>query len=218
MMFWIALGLLLIQIFPLWGVEAKFSYKTFMGGRVHITEDGRIIYALSGGDGARIEKVLKNAEIEGVVGVGKLLGGFWYGFKSEEGIFRAVSFGEVYEGISFELTAHGEGVSEAFLIKSGADPSRIVFKVEGAKRLKIDPAMGALIVETQGGVLFVFYPAAAYQYAPPDIVIEVPVRYRIISEDTYGFEVEGELEEGLPLVIWCFGWLAIGETSKNEGK
>ncbi len=233
MRLWIALGLLVIQLLPFWGVEVKFranvrmerpfitrdrkvEFRTFVG-EVYITEDGRVIYTLPGGDGARIVKILRGAEIEKVVGVGRLEGsGTDEGFEGGGRRFSSVSFGRVYEGIGFGLTLYGGEVGEIFRLEPGADPSKIAVKVEGARKLRVDSS-GVLVVEAKDGTVFVFYPPSAYQYFPLDR-IRVPVRYRILSKDTYGFKVEGKLVEGLPLVIECFWLFAIREATKNEGK
>jgi len=131
----------------------------------------------------------------------KTFGGTLFVTKDGKIVYRTyntVSLGEVYKGIELKLKAYGNNVEKIFEVKPKANPKEIVLKVEGAKELKIDEKTGQLIVRTELGDVK-FTKPIAYQ----DIdgkKVKVEVRYKLISKDSYGFEV-GKYDRTEPLII-----------------
>ena len=56
--------------------------------------------------------------------------------------YRYVSLGEVWSGIEVKLKATQKTVEKLFYVKPGADPSKIVVEVDGAKGLKLSKDRG----------------------------------------------------------------------------
>ena len=112
--------------------------------------------------------------------------------------FEILSLGEIYEGINLKLRAYGGSVEKIFEVNPGADPRSIVIKVEGAKELEIDKETGELIVSTELGDVRFTKPVAYQEFYGKRL--EVPVKYRLFSKNTYGFEV-GKYDRTRPLVI-----------------
>lgn len=112
--------------------------------------------------------------------------------------FAAVRYAGLYPGI--DLVYHGRSgqLEYDFEVAPGADWRQIRVAYEGIKRLGVTPD-GDLSVSTNFGRVLERAPVA--WQTVDGARVPVPVRYRLLSKTTFGFEVEGPLDPGAPLVI-----------------
>ena len=112
--------------------------------------------------------------------------------------FRKVSFAAVYPGIDLVYYGKGSQLEYDLVVAPGADPSQIAFNFDGAERLEVDAATGALIVHAAGG--------AQMRQAKPLIYQELNGSKRAVSGgfttegNRAGFSV-GEYDQSRPLII-----------------
>jgi hypothetical protein len=112
--------------------------------------------------------------------------------------FRKVSYGAVYPGIDLVYYGRGNRLEYDLMVAPGADPSRIAFQFDGAERLDVDAATGALLITAPGG--------ARMSQAKPLIYQESNGVKRAISGgftangSRAGFTV-GDYDRSRPLVI-----------------
>ena len=149
---------------------ARYYAKTF-GGTVYAMDDGRIVYRLPRLDGGRQtgSAVLEENLTGGwgtPLGVGKsrtsvnsCLGNDPSNWKMGLPAFDRLDFGEVYDGINFLLSAHGNNVEKVFVVSPGADYRKIGFRYEGALSLEVT-AEGQLEVRTALGPVYFSKPVA----------------------------------------------------------
>ncbi|HZE56580.1 MAG TPA: SBBP repeat-containing protein [Chthoniobacterales bacterium] len=112
--------------------------------------------------------------------------------------FRKVSYAAVYPGIDLVYYGKGGQLEYDLVIAPGADPNQIAFNFEGAERLEVDAATGALVVHAAGG--------AQMRQGQPLIYQQVDGVKRAVSGgftangSRAGFSV-GEYDHSRPLVI-----------------
>jgi Carboxypeptidase regulatory-like domain/Beta-propeller repeat len=94
--------------------------------------------------------------------------------------FRRVSYSAVYPGIDLVYYGKGNQLEYDLVIAPGADASRIAFAFDGAERVEIDSASGALVITAAGG--------AQLRQEKPLIYQEVGGMRRAVSG---GFTVNG---------------------------
>jgi hypothetical protein len=111
--------------------------------------------------------------------------------------YRYVSLGEVWSGVEVKLKATQKTVEKLFYIKPGADPSKIVVQVDGAKGLKLSKD-GEIIIKTGLGDLKLSKPIAWQEKDGKKLPVEVS--YKLIGKNRYSFEV-AEADPSLPIVI-----------------
>ena len=75
--------------------------------------------------------------------------------------FNSVDMGEIYQGVSLQLQAHGNNVEKIFAVHPGADPGKIQLNVDGAYALRLTEN-GELEVNTGAGTMR-FAKPVAYQ-------------------------------------------------------
>ena len=190
--------------------RVTFYAKTF-GGTVFVTKEGKLVYNLPKFEGEKLNggvafvELLEGATIKEVKGIKKsptvvnyFLGKDEKKWRMNLSTFEVLSLGEIYEGINLKLRAYGGSVEKIFEVNPGADPRSIVIKVEGAKELEIDKETGELIVSTELGDVRFTKPVAYQEFYGKRL--EVPVKYRLFSKNTYGFEV-GKYDRKRPLII-----------------
>ncbi len=181
--------------------RVRFYAKTF-GGTLFITKDGQLVYKLPRvrdgkiHGGIVLKEVLENAKVERVKGLERANTkvSYFIGKDKKKWVtnletFKSISLGEIYEGISLELKAYSNNVEKIFKVEPGADPERIILRVEGGEGLRIDPITGELVVRTELGEVK-FTKPVAYQEIDGRRV-NVSVRYKLLSRNTYSFEVGG---------------------------
>ena len=190
--------------------RVKFYAKT-LGGTVFVTGKGELVYNLPRFSGKKVlsgvalRESLKGAKVREVLGLQKsetrinyFMGRDKRKWKTNIEAFREVSLGEVYRGIELRFRAYGDNVEKVFEVRPGADPRRIILKLEGAKGLKVDEETGELIVETDLGDVKFTKPVAYQEVDGRKIKVEA--RYRILARNAYGFEVE-KYDRERPLII-----------------
>jgi uncharacterized repeat protein (TIGR02543 family) len=111
--------------------------------------------------------------------------------------YRYVSLGEVWSGIEVKLKATQKTVEKLFYIKPGADPSKIVVQVDGAKGLKLSKD-GEIIIKTGLGDLKLSKPIAWQEKDGKKLPVEVS--YKLIGKNRYSFVV-AKADPSLPIVI-----------------
>jgi uncharacterized repeat protein (TIGR02543 family) len=111
--------------------------------------------------------------------------------------YRYVSLGEVWSGIEVKLKATQKTVEKLFYVKPGADPSKIVVQVDGAKGLKLSKD-GEIIIKTGLGDLKLSKPIAWQEKDGKKLPVEVS--YKLIGKNRYSFEV-AKADPSLPIVI-----------------
>jgi hypothetical protein len=117
--------------------------------------------------------------------------------KSGLSTYRYVSLGEVWSGVEVKLKATQKTVEKLFYVKPGADPSKIVVEVDGAKGLKLSKD-GEIIIKTGLGDLKLSKPIAWQEKDRKKLPVEVS--YKLIGKNRYSFEV-AKADPSLPLVI-----------------
>jgi hypothetical protein len=65
--------------------------------------------------------------------------------------FKKVAYAQVYPGIDLVYYGKGNQLEYDLVVAPGADASRIGFNFDGAERLEVDAASGALVVHAAGG-------------------------------------------------------------------
>jgi len=158
----------------------KYYARTF-GGTVYALSDGKIVYSLPKYEAGKtagsvvITESLRGAFHDQPVGAGKspvsvssFIGNRPEKWKSNLPVFDRLDFGEVYEGISLLLSAHGNNVEKIFVLSPGADPRDIAFGFEGASGIEIMPD-GKLELQTALGKVYFTRPVAWQIDAPPAV-------------------------------------------------
>ncbi len=111
--------------------------------------------------------------------------------------FRSVTYRHLYDGIDMVYREEEGGLKYDIYVDPGARPQQITLANEGIEGLSVDPA-GRLVMRTSFGILREDRP---YSYQEIDgLRVEVDVRYRIINDSTFGFQVL-EYDPSRPLVI-----------------
>ena len=206
--------------------EVAFSARTF-AGTLFVTRDGRIVHALAGKpEAVATERKLDDptrkshmprgpgwALVESLQGAGKLApagsqpsathvsrfeGGAMPNQTSNIATFDRVSLGSPWPGVSVELAARGSNVEKLFTVAPGSNPKTIRMRVTGAKRLRLGGG-GSLLAATGNGDV-AFTPPVAFQEIGGKRNI-VPVRYKLLADNNYRFEIVGNYDHSEPLVI-----------------
>jgi hypothetical protein len=111
--------------------------------------------------------------------------------------YRYVSLGEVWSGVEVKLKATQKTVEKLFYVKPGADLSKIVVQMDGAKGLKLSKD-GEIIIQTGLGDLKLSKPVAWQEKDGKKLPVEVS--YKLIGKNRYSFEV-AKADPSLPIVI-----------------
>lgn len=184
-------------------------YAQILAGSVYISGNGEIGYSLpthKKGEEIRnqiIRESLVNAFVSQVRGVERAESKVSY-FKGRDPskwrtqipTYKAVSLGEVYQGIELELRAHGGNVEKIFHVKPRADAGKIQVRLRGGKGLRTNQR-GELEVATDSGVV-TFTKPVAYQEIDGEKT-SVEAAYTVKGNE-YGFKV-GRYDRTRELVI-----------------
>jgi hypothetical protein len=111
--------------------------------------------------------------------------------------YRYVSLGEVWSGVEVKLKATQKTVEKLFYVQPGADPSKIVVQVDGAKGLRLSKD-GEIIIQTGLGELKLSKPIAWQEKDGKKLPVEVS--YKLIGKNRYSFVV-AKADPSLPIVI-----------------
>jgi hypothetical protein len=112
--------------------------------------------------------------------------------------YSAVRYTGIYPGIDLRYYGDGRVLEYDFIIKPGADPSRIKIEYEGMNSLSVN-GEGELMVSTRFGDVIERVPYA-YQKIGSDRR-EIPCRYVITDRERFGFVLDGDYDGSQPLYI-----------------
>ncbi|GAG10478.1 unnamed protein product, partial [marine sediment metagenome] len=98
--------------------------------------------------------------------------------------YREVVYADLYQGIDLVYREEGQRIKYEYIVHPGADPSRIITRVEGHDSLQV--ADGNLVISTKAGEitdsgLDVFYLDGLQE--------KVPCEFELVNHDTYGFRL-----------------------------
>src|SRR3989475_1125296 len=111
--------------------------------------------------------------------------------------YAKVHYRELYPGIDLVYYGNQRQLEYDFIVRPGADPSRIALRFQGADRLDVD-AQGDLVVHTAAGAIRQRSPVI-YQEVGGQRV-DIPGGYVLKDGQRVGFEV-ATYDRGRPLVI-----------------
>jgi len=112
--------------------------------------------------------------------------------------YDRIGLGEAWPGVSVELAARGNNVEKLFTVAPGTSPKKIRMRVAGAKRLRLGDD-GSLIAATGNGDV-AFTPPVGFQVIAGQ-QSTVSVRYVLLADNSYRFEITGAYDHSQPLVI-----------------
>ncbi len=187
-----------------WDEEALFSAPGYFG-TTWITKDGQLVHvAVKGKEswviserwvGGKVQAITPEEELP--TKVSYFIGNDPSKHKTNLPTYRYVSLGEVWSGIEVKLKATQKTVEKLFYVKPGADPSKIVVEVDGAKGLKLSKD-GEIIIQTGLGELKLSKPIAWQEKDGKKLPVEVS--YKLVGKNRYSFEV-AKADPSLPIVI-----------------
>ncbi len=187
-----------------WDEEALFSAPGYFG-TTWIAKDGQLVHtAVKGKEswviserwvGGKVKAITPEEELP--TKVSYLVGNDPSKHKTNLPTYRYVSLGEVWSGIEVQLKATQKTVEKLFYVKPGADPSKIVVEVDGAKGLKLSKD-GEIVVQTGLGELKLSKPIAWQEKDGKKLPVEVS--YKLIGKNRYSFVV-AKADPSLPIVI-----------------
>ncbi len=99
--------------------------------------------------------------------------------------FQSITYKNLFEGIDLEFGYEGDGLQSQFILKPGADPSRIKLRIDGIEGLAVNAA-GELYLETRWGSAIESLPLVTGS----DRSILGQARYRQIDYQTVGFAID----------------------------
>jgi hypothetical protein len=187
-----------------WDEQTLFSAPGYFG-TTWITKDGQLLHvAVKGKEnwviserwvGGKVQAITPEEELP--TKVSYFIGNDPSKHKTNLPTYRYVSLGEVWSGIEVKLKATQKTVEKLFYVKPGADPSKIVVEVDGAKGLRLSKD-GEIIIKTGLGELKLSKPIAWQEKDGKKLPVEVS--YKLIGKDRYSFVV-AKADPSLPIVI-----------------
>jgi hypothetical protein len=196
-----------------WDEEALFSAPGYFG-TTWITKDGQLLHVAVKKEecrekacpskswviserwvGGKVQAITPEEELP--TKVSYFIGNDSSKHKTNLPTYRYVSLGEVWSGIEVKLKATQKTVEKLFYVKPGADPSKIVVEVGGAKGLKLSKD-GEIIIQTGLGELKLSKPIAWQEKDGKKLPVEVS--YKLIGKNRYSFVV-AKADPSLPIVI-----------------
>lgn len=112
--------------------------------------------------------------------------------------YSAVMYEEIYDGIDLKYYGNGKQMEYDFIVSPGADYSQIEIRYEGAESISINTS-GELVVTTKWGKVIEQRPII-YQIEN-NSRIAVTGEYKMMGDNSFGFELSGNYNPALPLVI-----------------
>ncbi len=187
-----------------WDEETLFSAPGYFG-TTWIDKDGQLVHlAVKGKEswviserwvGGKVQAITPEEELP--TKVSYFVGNDPSKHKTNLPTYRYVSLGEVWSGVEVQLKATQKTVEKLFYVQPGADPSKIVVEVDGAKGLKLSKD-GEIIIQTGLGDLKLSKPVAWQEKDGKKLPVEVS--YKLIGKNRYSFEV-AKADPSLPIVI-----------------
>lgn len=111
--------------------------------------------------------------------------------------YYRISWGEIYKGITLEITAFADAVEKLIIVSPGGDPEKIKISLKGTKELKIDGSGNLELITALGSGKF-NKPFAFQELGDEQRKIEVA--YFIDKNNVYGFKL-GKYDNKKPLII-----------------
>ena len=145
--------------------------------------------------GGKVKAITPEEELQ--TKVSYLIGNDPSKHRSNLSTYRYVSLGEVWSGVEVQLKATQKTVEKLFYVQPGADPSKIVVQVDGAKGLKLSKD-GEIIIKTGLGELKLSKPVAWQEKDGEKLPVDVS--YKLIGKNRYSFVV-AKADPSLPIVI-----------------
>ncbi len=206
--------------------EVAFVAQTFTGP-VYVTHDGRIVTDVSETvqtddmqrrSGVAIhEKVVTEMPIvvtgqsRSAIQVNHITGPDASIFTPD--VYRNLSLGEIYPGISLKLQAKGHNVEKLYHVAAGSDPMQISMSLEGQRALSVNPN-GLLQLETEHGDIL--YSAPVAWQTIDGVRRDISVVYQLQGTSRYGFEL-GQYDPDHELIIDpLIAGTFIGSTQRDE--
>jgi hypothetical protein len=112
--------------------------------------------------------------------------------------YEKIAYRGVYDGVDLYAWGRRSGLKYEFHVAPGASWRQIVVKYDGIEGLSLDEK-GALHVATSLGEIVDGAPVV-YQKTPSG-TRDIAAHFRIVDASSYGFEVTGDVDVSLPLVI-----------------
>ena len=113
--------------------------------------------------------------------------------------FNLLSLGQLWPNIDVDLKAYGMNIEKIFTINPGAKPEDIKLRVEGAEKLELDQETGELLLVNEKGNVSLTKPSA-YQFNENNERVDLAVKYVILDNNSYSFQVEN-FDPEKPLII-----------------
>jgi Beta-propeller repeat len=120
------------------------------------------------------------------------------GWLEDVPVFGEIVYAGLYPGVDLVYALDGANLKSTFVIYPGGQVSSIRLAYEGVQRLSVEPD-GSLVIEADGGVVLQESAPHAYQESAGDRRA-VTVSF-VIGETSVGFEVMGDYDPTLPLII-----------------
>jgi hypothetical protein len=187
-----------------WDEGAIFSAPGYFG-TTWIAKDGQLLHvAVKGKEswviserwvGGKVQAITPEEELP--TKVSYFIGNDPSKHRSNLPTYRYVSLGEVWSGVEVKLKATQKTVEKLFYVQPGADPSKIVVEVDGAKGLKLSKD-GEIIIQTGLGELKLSKPVAWQEKDGKKLPVEVS--YKLVGKNRYSFVV-AKADPSLPIVI-----------------
>jgi len=140
-----------------------------------------------------------------VVGEGMLphKGNYFYGndpsgWHTDVPSYYAVRYRNIYPGIDLKYYGDGHSLKYDFIVKPGADPSRVQLEYDGVNSLSVN-AQDELVVSTQLGDVFEQAPYAYQKIG--NHKREITCRYVMLDENKFGFALDDDYDGTRPLYI-----------------
>ncbi len=112
--------------------------------------------------------------------------------------YSAVTYREIYPGIDLKYYGDGRSLKYDFIVKPGADPSRIKIKYDGVNSLSVN-GKGELVVSTKFGDVIERVPYAYQEIGGEKR--QVSCRYVILDRERFGFAPGKDYDKNYPLII-----------------
>ncbi len=122
------------------------------------------------------------------------------GWREGVASYEVVAYKGLYDGIDLQTWGQRDSLKYEFHVAPGADYQQILISYEGIEALSIDPD-GSLVVDL-GDEWSNLIDDTPYIYQIIDgEQVKIAGEFKLIDSDTYSFEVTGEYDAGLELII-----------------
>ncbi|MGG7661415.1 gliding motility-associated C-terminal domain-containing protein [Dyadobacter sp. BHUBP1] len=113
--------------------------------------------------------------------------------------FEEVIYEDIYPDIDLRIYLNQAKLKYEFMVKPGADASRISFQYKGAEKVSLNES-GQIVIKTSVGDIREAQPYS-FQSGSNARTIEVPSAFRISGENIAHFELPSGYDKSLPLTI-----------------